>query len=77
MARSEVLELPLEVGQALGEPVALLAQRLGCRLDVGREVPVPVRSLSRPLLHDRLRQQERCRGQPLTGRELPGQIRAG
>jgi hypothetical protein len=57
----EVGELPLEIGQTLGQPVALLAQRLGRRLDVRGEAPVPVCPLSRDVVHVRRGEQERCR----------------
>lgn len=62
MPSGEVGELPLEVGKALGEAVSLLAQRLSGRLDVRREVTVPVGSLPSRFVHGRLSEQERCRG---------------
>jgi len=53
VARRQVGELALEVGQALGQAVALLAQGLGRRLNVCREVAVPVGSLPSRVVHDR------------------------
>ena len=41
------MALPLEVGQALGQPVALGAQRLGCRRHVVRQPPLPIGPLPR------------------------------
>src|SRR4030095_2134551 len=43
----QVGELPLEVGQALRQPVALGAQRLGRRRHVVRKATLPIRTLSR------------------------------
>jgi hypothetical protein len=58
----EVGELALEVGQALGQTVALLAQRLSCRLDVRCEVLVAIRSMPRRVVHASSdSEQERCR----------------
>lgn len=51
MPGGEVGELPFEVGQALGQSIPLLAQRLGCRPDVRREVLVPVSPTPRRFVH--------------------------
>ena len=61
MPGGEVGELTLEVGKPLGQAVSLLAQRLGGRLDVRRQVLVPIRSPPSRLVHGRLIEQERCR----------------
>lgn len=51
MPGGEIGELALEVGQALGQAVALLAQRLSCRLDVRCKALVAIRSMPRRLVH--------------------------
>jgi hypothetical protein len=47
----DVGELLFEVGQALGESIPLLAERLGCRPNLGHAVLVPVSSVARRLVH--------------------------
>jgi len=55
VAGGEMGELPLEIGQTLGQPVALLTERPGRRLDVRCKAPVPVSPLSRDVVHGPLR----------------------
>ena len=51
MPGGDVGELSFEVGQALGESIPLLAERLGCRPNLGHSVLVPVSSVARRLVH--------------------------